>query len=290
MNRIIEDLLKSGTVITDGSWGTQLQDKGLSPNECPDSWNLTHPDLVEEVARSYVEAGSKVILTNTFRSNRIALEGFGLEDKVKEINKAGVEISKRAAGDKAYVFASIGPSGKMVMTGDVTEEQLYKVFKEQSEAIKGAGADGIVIETMSDLTEAKAALKAARETGLPVVVSMVFDSGNNKEYTMMGNSPEEAATELTNEGADVIGANCGQGIEGFTNICKRIKASTSLPVWIKPNAGLPELKGGKTVYATSAEDFAEFIPGILDSGADFIGGCCGTNPGFIKEISKIIRK
>lgn len=290
MNRIIEDLLKSGTVITDGSWGTQLQDKGLSPNECPDSWNLTHPDLVEEVARSYIEAGSKVILTNTFRSNRIALEGFGLEDKVNEINTAGVKISKRAAGDKSYVFASIGPSGKMVMTGDVTEEQLYKVFKEQSEAIKEAGADGIVIETMSDLTEAKAALKAARETGLPVVVSMVFDSGNNKEYTMMGNSPEEIATELTNEGADVIGANCGQGIEGFTNICKRIKASTSLPVWIKPNAGLPELKGGKTVYATSAEDFAEFIPGMLDSGADFIGGCCGTNPGFIKEISKIISK
>lgn len=290
MNRIIEDLLKSGTVITDGSWGTQLQEKGLGLNECPDSWNLTHPDRVEEVALSYVEAGSKVILTNTFRSNRIALEGFGLEDKVKEINKAGVEISKRAAGDKAFVFASVGPSGKMMMTGDITEEQLYKVFKEQSDAIKEAGADGIVIETMSDLAEAKVALKAARRTELPVVVSMVFDSGKNKEYTMMGNSPEEIAIELTNEGADVIGANCGQGIDGFTNICKRIKDSTNLPVWIKPNAGLPELKGSKTVYATSAEDFAEFIPGILDSGADFIGGCCGTNPGYIKEISKIIRK
>ena len=290
MKKIIKELIASGTVITDGSWGTQLQEKGLGMNECPDSWNLTHPDKVEEVARSYVKAGSRLILTNTFRSNRIALEGFGLEDKVEEINKAGVEISRRAAGSKAYVFASIGPSGKMIMTGDVTEEQLYEVFKEQADAIKDAGADGIVIETMSDLSEAKAALKAAKETGLPVVVSMVFDSGKNKEYTMMGNSPEDAAQVLTDEGADVIGANCGQGIEGFTNICKRLKVSTSLPLWIKPNAGLPELEEGKAVYQTSASEFAEYVPELLDSGADFIGGCCGTNPGFIKEISKIIKR
>ncbi len=290
MKKIIKELLASGTVITDGSWGTQLQEKGLGLNECPDSWNLTHPDKVEEVARSYVEAGSRVILTNTFRSNRIALEGFGLEDKVDEINKAGVDISRRAAGNKAYVFASVGPSGKMIMTGDVTEEQLYEVFKEQADAIKDAGADGIVIETMSDLSEAKAALKAAKETGLPVVVSMVFDSGKSKEYTMMGNSPEETAQVLTDEGADVIGANCGQGIEGFTNICKRLKVSTSLPLWIKPNAGLPELEDGKAVYQTSASEFAEYVPELLDSGADFIGGCCGTNPGFIKEISKSIKR
>ncbi len=290
MNKVIRELLSSGTVITDGSWGTQLQEKGLGLNECPDSWNLTHPGQVEEIARSYVEAGSKVILTNTFRSNRIALEGFGLDDKVREINTAGVAISKKAAGNKAYIFASIGPSGKLLMTGDVTEEQLYEIFKEQADAIKDAGADGIVIETMSDLAEAKTALKAAKETGLPVVVSMVFDSGRNKEHTMMGQSPEEIALELTKEGADVIGANCGQGIEGFTNICKRLKVSTNLPIWIKPNAGLPEMHDGKAVYQTSAGEFAEYIPDLLDSGADFIGGCCGTNPDFIKEISKTIEK
>ena len=290
MKKIIEELLGSGTVITDGSWGTQLQEKGLGLSECPDSWNLTHPDKVEEVASSYVDAGSRIILTNTFRSNRIALEDFGLDEKVSQINKAGVEISKRAAGNRAYVFASMGPSGKMLMTGDITEEQLYEVFREQAEAIKEAGADGIVIETMTDLAEAKTALKAAKETGLPVVVSMVFDSGKNKEYTMMGQSPEEAAQQLTNEGADVIGANCGQGIEGFTNICKRLKVSTSLPLWIKPNAGFPELSDGHAVYETTAKEFADYIPELLDSGADFIGGCCGTNPGFIKEISKVIKK
>ncbi len=266
MKKIIEKLLGSGTIVTDGSWGTQLQEKGLGLNECPDSWNLTHPVLVEEVARSYVEAGSRVILTNTFRSNRIALEGFGLEDKVRELNIAGVEISKRAAGNSAYVFASMGPCGRMLMTGDVTEEQLWEVFKEQADAVKEAGADGIVIETMSDLAEAKIALRAARESGLPVVVSMVFDSGRNKEYTMMGQSPENIALELADEGADVIGANCGQGIEGFTNICKRLKVSTNLPIWIKPNAGLPELRDNKPFYETSAKEFAEYIPELLDSG------------------------
>ncbi len=289
MNKIIEELVKSGPVITDGSWGTQLQEKGLGINECPDSWNLTHPEIVEETARSYVAAGSRIILTNTFRSNRIALEGFNLGNKVKEINKAGVEISKRAAEDKAYVFASVGPSGKILMTGDITEDQLYESFREQVEAIKEAGADGIVIETMSDLEEAKIALRAAKQTQLPVIVCMAFDSGKDKDYTFMGHSPEEAAKELTGEGADVIGANCGQGIEGFTNICKRLKVSTSLPIWIKPNAGLPEIKNGKTFYSTSASEFAEYIPDLLDSGADFIGGCCGTDPGFIKEIKRKIK-
>ena len=289
MNKIIEELLKSGKVITDGSWGTQLQEKGLGINECPDSWNITHPEKVEEVAKSYVEAGSKVILTNTFRSNRIALDGFGLGDEVKEINKAGVEISKRAAGGKAYVFASVGPSGKILMTGDITGDQLYECFREQVNALKDAGADGIVIETISDLEEAKIALRAAKETGLPVIVSMAFDSGKDRAYTFMGHSPEETAKVLTNEGADVIGANCGQGIEGFTNICKRLRASTSLPIWIKPNAGLPEIKNGKAFYSTTAEKFAEYIPELLNSGADFIGGCCGTDPGFIKAIAGRIK-
>lgn len=289
MNKIIEELVNSGPVITDGSWGTQLQKKGLGMNECPDSWNLTHPEIVEETARSYVDAGSRIILTNTFRSNRIALEGYNLGDRVKEINKAGVEISKRAAAEEAYVFASVGPSGKILITGDITEDQLLESFREQVEAIKEAGADGIVIETMSDLEEAKIALRAAKQTQLPVIVSMTFDSGKDKDYTFMGHSPEEVAKELTGEGADVIGANCGQGIEGFTNICKRLKVSAGVPIWIKPNAGLPEIKNGKTFYSTSAAEFAEYIPELLDSGADFIGGCCGTDPGFIKEIKRKIK-
>jgi 5-methyltetrahydrofolate--homocysteine methyltransferase len=130
---------------------------------------------------------------------------------------------------------------------------------------------------------------AAKETGLPVIVSMAFDSGKDKEFTFMGHTPETAAKELTDAGADVIGANCGQGIEGFVNLCKRLKASTNLPIWIKPNAGLPELQNNKAAYSTTPGDFGEYIPDLLESGADFIGGCCGTSPAFIKEISRIIK-
>src|SRR5690606_26752350 len=177
MKKLIEELIKQKPVVTDGSWGTQLQTLGLPAGECPDIWNITNPHLVEKVAKSYVDAGSKIILTNTFRSNRISLADFGFEDKVKEINYNGVKISKKMADGNAYVFASVGPSGKMLMTGEVTEKDLYDAVNEQAQAIKEAGADGIIIETMSDLTEALIALKAARETDLPVIVSMVYDSG-----------------------------------------------------------------------------------------------------------------
>ncbi|OGU77868.1 MAG: hypothetical protein A2V93_11105 [Ignavibacteria bacterium RBG_16_34_14] len=276
--------MKTRPVITDGSWETQLQELGLPVDECPDIWNLTNPGLVEKIAQSYIEAWSKIILTNTFRSNKIALNDFGFGDKVKEINKAGVEISKKASNGKAYIFASVGPTGKMIMMGEITEDEMYEAFREQVNAIEKAGADGVVIETMSNLIEAKIALRAAKETGLPVVVSMVFDSGKNKEFTFMGNTPEEIANELTEAGADVIGTNCGQGIEGFPNICKRLKASTNLPIWIKPNAGIPEFDGSKAIYKTTPQEFSNYVPIILDSGANFVGGFCGTNPQFIKAV------
>ncbi len=288
MHKLIEKLLTEGVVVTDGSWGTQLQELGLPMGECPDIWNLTNPNLVEQVAKSYIEAGSRIILTNTFRSNKIALNDFGFTEKVNEINKAGVMISKKAADGNAFVFASVGPLGKMLMMGEITEEEMFDAFKEQVNSIEEAGADGIVIETMSDLNEAKLALRAAKETDIPIVVSMVFDSGKQKDFTFMGNSPEEIAKELTDAGADVIGANCGQGIEGFVNICKRLKASTKVHIWIKPNAGLPEFNGTKAVYSKTYNEFIEFIPNLIDSGANFIGGCCGTNPQFIKSIKQKI--
>jgi methionine synthase I (cobalamin-dependent) len=291
MKKIIQDLLSKRPVLIDGSWGTQLQELGLESNECPDSWNLTHPDLVEKVAKSYVNAGSRIILTNTFRSNRIALQGFGLGDKVKEINVAGVRISKLAASHLALVFASVGPTGKMLMTGEITESEMLDIFTEQMDAIREAGADGIAIETMSDLTEAKIALEAAKHTELPVMVSMVYDSGKDKDRTMMGDTPENIAQDLTISGADIIGTNCGQGIDGFVSICKRLKASTNLPVWIKPNAGLPELKNGKVIYKTTANEFSKHIPALIDAGVDFIGGCCGTSPYFIEVIKqKLVSK
>jgi 5-methyltetrahydrofolate--homocysteine methyltransferase len=274
----------NGPVISDGAWGTQLQIRGMPLGSTPDTWNLVQPEKVEEVARAYVEAGSQVILTNTFGANRFILGRHGMGDKVAEINRIGVEISKKAAQGKAMVFASIGPSGIMLLMGDVSADELQAAFAQQAQAQAAAGADGIVIETMSDLAEAKLALTAAKETGLPVVASMTFDSGAKLDRTMMGVTPEQAAEQLTSAGADVIGANCGQGIAGYSPICARLHAATDRPIWIKANAGLPQVVDGKAVYTQTPDEFASFVPLLVQSGASFIGGCCGTTPEFIKAI------
>ena len=186
MHAFIANLIKDGPVLIDGAWGTQIMKRGLQPRECPDSWNLSHPEKVEEVAREYVDAGSRVILTNTFGANRYALGKFGLADGVAEINIKGVDISRRAAGTKAYVFASMGPTGKLLATREVTEDDLRQAFEEQAQAMAKAAPDAIVVETMMDLIEARIAATAAKETGLPVVACLVFDSGKLKDRTMMG--------------------------------------------------------------------------------------------------------
>jgi 5-methyltetrahydrofolate--homocysteine methyltransferase len=289
MHAFIANLIKDGPVLTDGSWGTQIMKRGLQPRESPDSWNLTHPEKVEEVAREYVNAGSRVILTNTFGSNRFVLGKFGLGDKVAKINIKGVEISKKAAGTKAYVFASMGPSGKLLVTKDVTEDNLRQAFEEQARAIARAGADAIVVETMMDLSEARIAAEAAKQTGLPVIACLVFDAGKVKDRTMMGNTPEQAVEVLSRAGVDALGANCGQGIEGFIPICRRMRSATDLPLWMKPNAGLPEMAEGKVVYKTTAQEFVRFVPELVQAGANFIGGCCGTEQAFISEIGKKLK-
>ncbi len=286
IHSLIQKLVADGPVVTDGAWGTELQARGLEPGECPDAWNLSHPDAVEQVARSYVQAGSRVILTNTFRANRVALAGFGLAEKTAEINRAGAAISRRAAAGRAYVFASVGPSGKILMAGETTEEELRAAFREQAQAVAEAGADALLLETMSDLAEAAIAIAAARETGLPIVASMVFDTGRNKDRTMTGVTPEQAAEGLTAAGADVIGANCGCGIAGFVSTCRHLRASTDRPIWIKANAGLPQLIEGRAVYTMTPAEFAGYVPALLEAGASFVGGCCGTGPEFIQAVKK----
>lgn len=281
----LEDWTARGVLITDGAWGTRLQELGLEAGQIPDSWNLDRPALVEQVAREYVEAGSDVILTNTFRSNRITLAAAGLAAHVKDINASGVEISRRAAAGRARVAASIGPTGKMLLSGEVSAGELFQAFLEQAEALASAGADALLIETMSDLEEARIALRAARSTRLPVIVSFAFDTGKNRDRTMMGVTPEQAAAEMQAAGADAVGANCGAGIERFPALCARMRHACSLPLWIKANAGLPEWRGGRAVYAASPEQFASYLPALVEAGAAFAGGCCGTSPAFVRALS-----
>jgi methionine synthase I (cobalamin-dependent) len=284
MHPLIEKLVSEGPVVTDGAWGTELQARGLAMGEFPDVWNLVHAERVAEVAEAYLEAGSQIILTNTFGANRLRLAGHNLVGRVKDINRQGVEISLRAAKGRALVFASIGPAGKLLITGETNAEELQAAFEEQATALADAGASALLVETMTDLAEAQIAVRAAHQTGLPVVACMVFDSGKDKDRTSMGITVEQAVEGLSKAGADVIGANCGQGITGFVPICRRLRCATDLPIWIKANAGMPELINGRAVYRTMPDAFAQVIPEIVAAGASFVGGCCGTNPFFIRAV------
>jgi methionine synthase I (cobalamin-dependent) len=274
----------SEVVILDGAWGTELQARGLKPGECPDEWNLSHSAEVVSVARAYADAGSRIVLTNPFRANRIALADYGLSGQAVRLNAEGVAHSKNGAGGRARVFGSVGPSGKVLAAGEVTAEQLREAFEEQIGAMADAKVDGIVVETMSDPDEAVIAVAAARKTGLPVAASMAFDTGKKKDRTMTGATPERAAVQLTEAGADIIGANCGCGIELYVDICRRLHEATTRPIWIKANAGLPEVIDGHTHYHMAAAEFAGYAQALRQAGASFIGGCCGTNPDFIRAL------
>ncbi len=275
--------------LADGAWGTELDKLGCPPGYCREEWNISKPELVEKVAASYVAAGSEIILTNTFGGNRIVLASHGFEARMREFNEAGACISRRAAGHRAKVFGSMGPSGRMLLIGEVDEKTLYDVFREQAEALAAGGADGLVVETMADLTEAMTAVRAAKTTGLPVVGSMTFDSGRDKSCTLMGVTPEQAVQGLTEAGADVIGCNCGIGIDNYIKVAGRLRAATSKPIWVKANAGLPEIDGSRVVYRMTPKEFAQKARQVIEAGANIIGGCCGTTPEFINVLAAAVR-
>ncbi|MCU0226074.1 MAG: homocysteine S-methyltransferase family protein [Bryobacterales bacterium] len=286
----IGEMLAQGPLLTDGAWGTQLQANGLAMGDCPDVWNLTHPDAVRAVAAAYVDAGSRVVLTNTFRANAIALGDYGHADDLVRVNQHGVMLSREAAAGKAYVFASIGPSGKLLVMGDVSRDDLRRVFAQQAEALAGAAPDALLLETFSDLDEALIALDAAKSTGLPVVVSFAFDSGKQRDRTMTGLRPEDAARVMQEAGADAVGANCGNGMEAFPAVCARMRTASTLPLWMKANAGMPQMVDGRAVYVEEAVSFAAHLPGLLQAGASFVGGCCGTSPAFVAALAAVWRE
>jgi 5-methyltetrahydrofolate--homocysteine methyltransferase len=275
-------------VVLDGAWGTLMQAMGLGAGTCPDAWNLEYPERVELVGRAYVEAGSQVILTNTFGASRPALRRYGLGERVREVNRAGARASLQAADGRARVFASVGPTGKLRAMGEIGEDELRDAFMEQVQALAEEKIDGIVLETFGDLEEACLALAAAKTTGLPVVACMLFDSGKGRDRTMMGVLPERAAATLVTAGADAIGANCGSGIERFLPLCRRLRKATTLPLWLKPNAGLPKLIDGRPTYAASPEQFAASARALVEAGANFVGGCCGSTPAFIRALAQAL--
>jgi len=295
----LADLLqRRKPLLADGAWGTELAERAKAPVEIPDALNLAEPETVRAVAAAYVAAGADIVLTNTFGANPWRLGAAGLGEKLAEINRTGARLSREAAaadaaGREVLVFGSIGPAGKMLMMGEVTPEELLAGYGEQAAALAAGGADALVLETFGDLEELRAALEAARKrTDLPVIASLSYDAGSEEEpATMMGVPPAAAAEALGALGdvkPDGIGANCGRGAEAYLEVCRRYAAAWSGPVWIKPNAGLPEVVGGKTVYRQTPEEFAAAAQRLGAAGAAIIGGCCGTTPGHIRALAKAL--
>ncbi|SHJ58681.1 5-methyltetrahydrofolate--homocysteine methyltransferase [Tangfeifania diversioriginum] len=290
MGKILNKIKQGKVLVSDGAWGTFLQQKGLKPGECPEEWNISHPDEVFDIAQNYIHAGSDMIETNSFGASRFKLEKYNLAEKTFDLNKAAAEISKRAAGEK-FVLGSIGPTGVILMMGEVTEQELYEAFKEQALGLEAGGADAIMIETMTDLDEARIAVKAAKEnTSLEVFCTMTFEKTVTGEFrSMMGVSPTEMVETIIDAGAVLIGANCGNGIAGMVGIVEEIrKANTEIPILVHANAGMPVYQDGETVFPETPDEMAALVPEIIAAGANVVGGCCGTTPEHISRVRKII--
>jgi 5-methyltetrahydrofolate--homocysteine methyltransferase len=279
------ETIQHRVLLADGAMGTQLQLAGLEPGGGGEIWNLTQPDTIRAIQRAYVEAGSDILLSNTFGASRIMLQRHGVADQTPAINQAGVRIAREAfEGRPGFVLGDIGPfGGLMEPHGEVTESAVREAFEEQAEALMAAGADGIIIETQTALEELGIAIEAARKAGAPCIIgSVAFDvTVNGKDVrTMMGVSPEKAAAFLTGQGADVAALNCGAGVDMVwaARIVERYRACCPLPVMAQPNAGLPVLEKMKVVYKQDPEAMADALPALVQAGARIIGACCGSTP------------
>ncbi|MCF6286089.1 MAG: homocysteine S-methyltransferase family protein [Candidatus Hydrogenedentes bacterium] len=287
MKSICEKVEERGILISDGAWGTFLIANGLKAGECPELWNVEHPDVVRGIAEKYVAVGSDIITTNSFGGSRLKLDAYGLADRTVELNRAAARLSREAAGDDVNVAASIGPSGKILMMQDITEEELADVFREQAIALEEGGADACCVETMSAIDESVIAVRAIKEsTNLEIICSFTYDSEVAGTFrTMMGASPAEMATALLDAGADILGTNCSQGSENMIGVVRALRsAAPDTPILVHPNAGMPILTDDGETYPETPAFMAGCVPTLIEAGANIVGGCCGTSPDHIRAI------
>ena len=286
MGILLNRLAKKKLLLSDGAWGTMLQAQGLTGGEVPELWNATHPEAVKSIAHAYGAVGCDLVLTNTFGGSRAKLAKAGLGDRVAELNEKGARLSIEGA-PSAVIAASIGPTGEfMEPVGDMTAEQMEAIFAEQFQAIFKGGVRSLCIETQSSLEEAACAIRAAKklDSSADVICTMTFNATPAGYKTMMGVSIEQAANGLSEAGADILGANCGNGMAQMLTIAAEFKKHTSKPILIHANAGLPQLVDGKTVFKETPADMAKQVKQLVAAGATIIGGCCGTTPQHIAAI------
>lgn len=291
MGKLTDRLRADSILVSDGAWGTFLQSQGLKNGECPELWNVENRPAVLKVAQSYVKAGSDIIETNSFGGNAIKLRQFELAARTFELNKAAATISREAAGINGLVIGSVGPTGKILMMGDVTENEIYTAFAEQIKGLVSGGVDALCLETFFDLAEAKIAIQVAKDIcDLEIITTFSFEMAQDGAFnTMMGVSPSQMAKELVDLGVDIIGTNCSNGFERMIQIVEEIRrVEKDKAILVHANAGMPHLEDGVSMYPDTPEIMADLTPRLLDAGAQILGGCCGTSPDHIKQIKQAV--
>lgn len=288
---IIDRLAAGDTLIFDGATGTYLQNNGLEPGGSPELMNATNPEVIKGMAQHYFDAGSDIVLTNTFGGNKFILDRYGAGDRLFELNRLAAEHARSVAPEGKFVAGSIGPTGEFIEPlGTATEDELYEIFSEMSKAFEAGGADAVMIETQLAIEEAAIAVRAAKETtGLVVMATMVFDKGPRGYFTMMGVTPEQAVEGLEEAGADIVGTNCGNGIERMVEIATRMRAVTDKYLVVQSNAGLPIIKNGETCYLETPEFMAKHYRELAELPINILGGCCGTTDDHIRALVQSVR-
>jgi 5-methyltetrahydrofolate--homocysteine methyltransferase len=286
-----ERLRQPGIILADGAMGTMLLERGVKPGDCPERINIDNPALLEEITRRYHAAGAEIVQTNTFGGSPLQLSRHGLESRTEEINARAVAAARRVVSDRAYVSASFGPSGRILEPyGDAAEEMVFDSFRTQAAALIAEGVDIVCVETMIDLAEAVLAIRAVRSisASIPIIATMTFENTPRGFFTVMGTDIPGAAGGLSAAGADIVGANCGNGIATMALIAREFRACGAIPVAVRANAGIPRMEDGKPVYPESPAFMAEESRAISALGVKIIGGCCGTTPEHVAELRRII--
>jgi 5-methyltetrahydrofolate--homocysteine methyltransferase len=292
LDPLLARLGRGEVIVGDGAWGTMLLERGLAAGRPPESWTLERPEVIAAIAREYVDAGAEIITTNTFGGSPWRLRQHGLGDRIEAINRIGVELALGAAGDRAYVAASVGPTGRLLKPfGEADPSEVEEGFARQVEALASGGARLFCIETMADIVEATLAVRAARRLspGATVIATMTFGATPRGPFTVMGVPVAEAARRLEEAGADVVGANCGEGVDVMVEVARAFATHTRLPIAVRPNAGTPERRAGRLMYPDTPARFAARAHALLSAGVAIVGGCCGTTPAHITALAAQVR-